>query len=213
MQKKLNLQRLILLPVKEFDVYHEETAELLYSSLERSSLNSDRLARNYKRETLRIEDHDIFHALFCPGSDSFVSFCGVLNAGRYPPGCFRILNRAFVFPQYRVKSAYSFINSRLIMPAQLKLLGNNFEFLFVSREGPKGYLSLRQWTQKMGLQSHWRVDERFFHVAPEGRDSSCFQNVAYHSKSSLGFPLPHLELDHWHRLKKADFDLLNQPSK
>jgi hypothetical protein len=159
---------------------------------------AEKLRGNYTCEGLDLENHLTFDALI-DESGRVVTFCGVYNGGRYPEGVFRLLNRTYVHPDYRVGNRrFPGITSKWIVPRQLELFRHRIRFGFISREGIGARHFMNRWVKSHAPDPGWRVSQRLAHVSPRGRKKNAFQYIAYKSyEPNVGWPLETVSESEW----------------
>jgi hypothetical protein len=144
------------------------------------------LRYNYTKDNLKIEDHTGFGVVYRKDTHEPMVMGGVFNDGRWPSNVGRMLNRAYVFPNYRSRTlseltvAFKILHHHLIFPL---IAVNKYDLYFQTmqnREKPsKRWWDVWKaamagaapsvWTECPGyLQTcHWPVKK-------------CWQNFVYH---------------------------------
>lgn len=141
----------------------------------------DPKAANYLPENFGFEKHlriDLLMGYDENQDAHLMGFCGVFNGGRFPEGVYRILNRAYVFPNFR-SPKFAALLSQYVLPKQIEEEKEKLKFIFVSREKPWGKNFLADWVTHFAPDSEWKVSEKMYQVVPKGWRKGCFQYIAY----------------------------------
>ena len=174
--------------------------EKLLIQLEKISKSNDRLADNYSINSVQLDKHLSFD-LLTDSNDKIISFSGVFNGGRYPEGVYRVLNRTWVSPEYRVKHGkFKFLTSKFILNQQLEVLEKKLKLVFVSRERPTGANFLKKWRQTRSDSDLWKLSEDFVQVVPDIEKKSCYQFICNREFEKSDWKPKHLSLVEWQKL-------------
>lgn len=189
---------LFILPIVEGGEVHEVAKKWIQEWLEKDLRG--RLRQNYTRQNLDIDSHLHFHVLVYGVDYVPVSFCGVYNGGRYLPHIYRLMNRSYVFSQFRNNGLFKLINSRFLLPFQMSKLDKNKSDYFVSRQGVNGAKFLKWWRQRVQLVADWEIPEGLFFKVANGQSKSSYQSIAYKTHDSSRISLPFLGAGEWAKL-------------
>ncbi|MBC85728.1 MAG: hypothetical protein CL677_01005 [Bdellovibrionaceae bacterium] len=161
----------------------------------------DKKGINYSPDSLRLVEHLSFDLLL-DEDERILSFCGLFNGGRYPPGVYRALNRTWFHPSVRNSGPFSFLASNYILPQQLEQCGTEISTLFISREGRFGHHFLEFWKRHQADHTNWTLSSGFVHVAPEGSTQSCYQRILKKQIRPPAWLPESIDLDTWQALEK-----------
>lgn len=152
--------------------------------------------------SLHIEKHLIFTLGLNMESHELIGFSGVYNGGRYTEGVYRIFNRTFTNPKYRVYGKVPVFHSKCIFPYHFYYLKTHAKILFFSKEGfaEKSIQTVCR-SLKDITKTNWIQPKGFYKVAP-GKRKANYQKTAYTLlNGASSFPLTaitdkaYLELD------------------
>lgn len=192
-----------ILEVKGRETLNTDLIEKIEMCLSRC-LSEDKKRSNYTRESLNIKGHEYFHCLV---DDDFklISFSGVFRYPNYPDQVYRVLNRSFLFPDYR-KPKFEAVNTTYILPLHLELLSHDKpNYVFISREGRYGHLTLSHLKRNFRLKD-WFLTDDFHKVTATGNNQKCYQRILvkeFRVGAFLNSPLPGLGLKEWLALEKG----------
>jgi hypothetical protein len=168
--------------------------------LNQISVGTDRLAKNYSLENIKLHEHLSFDILVNEKNE-IISFAGVYNGGRYPEGVYRILNRTWVHEQYRVShGAFAYLTSKYILPEQLERLHDKLKLVFVSRERLSGKGFLLKWAQHQPHSEQWKVSEGLVQVVPHIEKQSCYQYICMKEFLPTSWNPKIISADEWRKL-------------
>jgi hypothetical protein len=161
----------------------ERWLKRIESEAEKMSASGHKFASNYSRQRLQLENHLSFDALVL--GDEVVTWAGLYNGGRFPPGVFRVMNRLYISPKFRSPTCAYRPYARLkILPFQVHRYQSRIKRLIMSREGPSARYFLRRWVKYNAPDSDWKITDRMIQVAP-AEERSCFQFIAYKDYSEI----------------------------
>lgn len=144
---------------------------------QKMSESGHKFAANYCPKRLQLESHLSFDALVL--GDEIVTWAGLYNGGRFPPGVFRIMNRLYMNPKFRSPTcAYRPYARIKILPFQMEHYKDQIKRLILSREGSNAPYFLRRWVKYNAPDDGWQISEQMVQVAPAEK-RSCFQFIAY----------------------------------
>ena len=135
-------------------------------------------SNNYT-EDLYMEKHLIFTLGLDLKSHNLIGFSGVYNGGRYPEGVYRVFNRTFTNPHYRVYGKVPVFHSQCIFPHHFYYLKAHAKALFLSREGfaEKSIRAICR-SLKTITNTDWIQPKGFYKVA-SGKKKANYQKTAY----------------------------------
>jgi len=155
-------------------------SDILFDEIDKLAKSDDKLADNYKMENLQLRKHLSFDAAFT-NNNELIAFCGIFNGGRYPDGIYRILNRTYVSPKFRIKGLRGgFFCTKNILTHQLNQYKDLISTAFVSVEELKGKSYLTAWIANAPPfnNSKWILSDGFVQVS-NAHNKGCYQYIAY----------------------------------
>jgi hypothetical protein len=198
--------RVRIVNVKSRDEWNLKGKNLLEHTLAGIAEGDDRRKINYSGKRLDLENHLAFDLLLDAASEEVLAFCGVYNGGRYPKGVFRVLNRVYVHPKFRnPKGLFEALGkqtllSQTLLPFHLWKYSDEIKTAFVSREAPLGRHFLKRWLLNNAPDQNWQMKNDLVHVAPGGKDQSCFQFVVYRQFEGEEWAPPTIGESDWKNL-------------
>lgn len=106
-------------------------------------------------------------------------------------GCFRVLTRCFVFPEYRRFTLPEYDEymspGSYMVKEQLKYLEGNYDTVFISLEKLSRQRTIINMSNKMKIntQLDWYVADGMFLTCNAPQSQSCWQNVCYSGQPPL----------------------------
>jgi hypothetical protein len=146
------------------------------------------LRDNYTDQSLRLEDHAAYCVAFRKDTDEPMVMGGVFNDGRWPYYVGRMLNRAYVFPNFRSRTlnelttAFKILHEHVIYPL---IEATNFEVYFQTmqnRDKPtKGWWQVWKTAMAGAAPGLWNEQEGYLQTCP-WPVQKCWQNFVYHER-------------------------------
>ncbi|AGH96767.1 hypothetical protein [Pseudobdellovibrio exovorus] len=167
-----------LLNIVENDLLNPEAYQKFTVDFQNVLTSQDRLSNNYSPQSLDIDHHLMFHALY-DQNDTFISCAGIYRRTAWPQNSYRLLNRTYYNPQIRTPQRFQFLGSDYILPHQLKVCNKPLDFIFVSRQGPFAANSLKQINKRAAFKNEFQVSDVFVQVVPSVVDPLSFQKILY----------------------------------
>jgi|GEM_PF-2631373 len=144
------------------------------------------LIKNYTKENLVIEDHTGYCVVYETATDEPMIMGGVFNDSRWPKNIGRMLNRAFVFQNFRRKSVrqlvngYKLLHHHLIFPL---IEVNNYDAYFITMQNRDKKSTKRWWdvwnqTMNAASNNYWTVPGGYLQTCPH-MVQKCWQNFVY----------------------------------
>jgi len=118
---------------------------------------------------------------------------------RYYEGCYRLLTRTYVFPEYRryiLTNEYDKRRSQYLLEYQLDYIGN-YETIFISMQGLKFRKVLNKFKDKDMVGIDWKLHENMVQTCDDIKSKDCWQNVIYDGEKPK---LNSITLNHWKKL-------------
>ena len=155
---------------------------------------------NYTEKKLDLPGHLAFD-LLVNSKEEIVTFCGIFNGGRYPKGVFRVINRVYVAPQYRVAHGrFPFLASNYLFPVQMHEWGSRIKLAFISREHPKSRNYLKKWVRQFAPEPGWQVTDDMVNVTRWGFTQNCYQVMASKMYEPVEWNPKRVSIEDWHQL-------------
>lgn len=159
--------------------WHSEYLEDFYKTQEFAASLNDKLAKNYTKKDLNLDDFPFFS--ICIEEDIIVAFSG-LYTGRWGPGIGRVASRLWVHPDFRSRNGVpSNYNSTVMMPNQALYAENNgYDLVFFSREAPYKHFDYicKRSTKACKYGYEWKPLDKEYNVCVNRDKPSCWQKVA-----------------------------------
>jgi len=177
-----------LLTVVQNSILNTDALARFSADFAQQSSERDRLKNNYTLESLDVENHVMFDALYTKAGQ-FVACSGIYRRPAWPAGAYRLLNRTFFGPSFRTSGVFRFYASDHILPSQLERCTAKLSFKFVSRQGPFAANFLKTLQQRPLFANNYRLSEAFIQVVPDVYDAFSFQKILYTKDPSDSFYL------------------------
>jgi len=152
------------------------------------------LRENYTLEKCIVEDHDVFSITYIKSTGDPICFCGIYNNGRYHDKVGRLLNRFYLFPEYRTSDLRNRMRAihDLIIPSMVAASPIKRELYFISMQmRERSYEGSQRWWEQwkkiwLGFSNEWREVDGLVQVV-NGDDPRCFQNIIYKDNKDFSF--------------------------
>lgn len=190
-------------------IYYESCDE--FEKVREICLSEDNwLRKNYTSDNLQIEAHHGFVVVYHKITHEPMVMGGVFNDGRWPVNIARMLNRAYVFPNFRSRSqselteAFKFLHHHVIFPL---IKANTFDSYFMTmqnRERPS-----KRWWEAWKKSMHdssngyWIEADGYVQSCPFNVQK-CWQNFVYHDVVPGTFNLNTITENEWLLLPVGD---------
>lgn len=126
--------------------------------------------------------------------DNILSFC---TLQKYYEGCYRLLTRTYVFPEYRryiLTDSDDKRKTQYHLEYQLNYIGD-YKTVFISMQGLKFRRFLNKYKDMAGID--WKLHEDMVQTCDNIKSKNCWQNVIYAGEKPKLNSIP---LNHWKKL-------------
>lgn len=167
--------------------------------------DTTKLFDNYTPKNLDLENHLTFDCLV-DKDNTIIGFCGVYNGGRYAEGTYRIGNRMFKNQNYRVNFPILSL-TRFLIAEQIERIHNHVDIVFISMHEDNKQKIFHKFLSHININkivmqnfNNWTIEDNYFHVAPNGNNQNCYQQIVWSSKTNSKIKIPMITLDEYNRL-------------
>lgn len=173
------------------EIYHSSSPA--FEKVRSECLQEDNwLRKNYTKDSLIIEEHLGYGVVYKTSTGEPMVMGGLYQDPLYPSGTARMLNRTYIFPNFRSRSisglalAYRVCHQHLIFPLIEK---NNFDCYFITMQNrdkeTKGWWDVWKLAMDKASDSYWTPGTGYIQTK-DINVQKCWQNFVY--KGNLTMP-------------------------